>query len=196
MGVTTALVRRWPEPRCGSACRPCCAGSRDCGWPLLFATGFETTTHLLGNGLVALLQNPGQAAALRNDAELAPTAVEELLRFDSSVQLTARTALAGTEVAGVPISKGDRLVCYTGAANRDPQRFTDPGRLDLSRREGAPLSFGGGIRYCLGAPLARLEAQLAFLALLNRYPDLQLADGAQGRNSLTLRGHLHLPVHC
>ena len=147
---------------------------------LLFAAGFETTTHLLSNGLVALLHNPGQAAALRNDAELAPTAVEELLRFDSSVQLTARTALAGTEVAGEPISKGNRLVCYAGAANRDPQRFTDPGRLDLSRRNGAPLSFGG-IRYCLGAPLARLEAQLAFPALLNRYPDLQLTGGAQRR---------------
>jgi cytochrome P450 len=163
---------------------------------LLFAAGFETTTHLLGNGLVALLHNPGQAAALRKDAELAPTAVEELLRFDSSVQLTGRTALADTEVAGVAISKGDRLVCYTGAANRDPQRFNDPDRLDLSRREGAPLSFGGGIHYCLGAPLARLEAQLAFPALLNRYPDLQLTDGAQRRDSLTLRGYLHLPVDC
>ena len=163
---------------------------------LLFAAGFETTTHLLGNGLVALLANPGQASALRKDPELAPTAVEELLRFDSSVQLTGRTALADTEVAGVPIAKGARLVCYTGAANRDPQRFDDPNRLELARRDGAPLSFGGGIHYCLGAPLARLEAQLAFPALLTRYPNLQLSDGAQRRDSLTLRGYLHLPVTC
>lgn len=163
---------------------------------LLFAAGFETTTHLLANGLVALLANPDQAAELRMDADLAPAAVEELLRFDSSVQLTGRTALTGTEVAGVPIAKGDRLVCYTGAANRDPERFDEPDRLDLARREGAPLSFGGGIHYCLGAPLARLEAQLMFPALLTRYPDLQLTDGAQRRNSLTLRGYLQLPVNC
>jgi len=160
------------------------------------AAGFETTTHLLGNGLVALPASPDQANALREDPDLAPTAVEELLRFDSSVQLTGRTALAHTEVAGVPIARGARLVCYTGAANRDPQRFDDPNRLDLARRDGAPLCFGGGIRYCLGAPLARLEAQLAFPALLTRYPNLQTSDGAQRRDSLTLRGNLHLPVNC
>jgi cytochrome P450 len=163
---------------------------------LLFSAGFETTTHLLGNGLVALLANPDQADALRNDADLAPTAVEELVRFDSSVQLVGRAALADTAIAGVPIAKGDRVVCYTGAANHDPQRFPEPDRLDLTRHDGAPLSFGGGIHYCLGAPLARLEAQLAFPALLTRYPDLQLADGAQRRDSLTLRGYLHLLVSC
>ena len=163
---------------------------------LLFSAGFETTTHLLGNGLVALLAHPDQADALRKDPELAPSAVEELIRFDSSVQITGRTALADTEVAGVPIAKDSRLVCYLGAANRDPERFEDPERLDLSRREGGPMSFGGGAHYCLGAPLARLEAQLAFPALLNRYPDLELADGARRRDSLTLRGYLSLPVSC
>jgi cytochrome P450 len=162
---------------------------------LLFAAGFETTTHLLCNGLVALLTNPDQADALRADAD-AHTAVEELLRFDSSVQLTGRTALADTEVAGAPIVKGDRVICYLGAANRDPQRYHDPDRLELTRRQGAPLSFGGGIHHCLGASLARLESQLAFPALLTRYPDLQLADGAQRRDSLTLRGYLNLPVTC
>jgi cytochrome P450 len=163
---------------------------------LLFSAGFETTTHLLGNGLVALLAHPDQADALRNDPELAPAAVEELIRFDSSVHITGRMALADTEVAGVPIAAGSRLVCYLGAANRDPDRFTEPDRLDLTRREGGPMSFGGGAHYCLGAPLARLEAQLAIPALLKRYPNLRLAEGAQRRDSLTLRGYLSLPVTC
>jgi cytochrome P450 len=163
---------------------------------LLFSAGFETTTHLLGNGLVALLAHPDQAEALRKDPDLAPTAIEELVRFDSSVQITNRVALDDTEVAGVPLAKDSRLVCYLGAANRDPQRFPDPDRLDLTRRDGGPLSFGGGIHYCLGAPLARLEAQLAFPALLTRYPDLRLAAGAERRASLTLRGYLSLPVTC
>ena len=161
---------------------------------LLFSAGFETTTHLLGNGLVALLAHPEQAEVLRKDPDLAATAVEELVRFDSSVQITNRVALADTEVGGVPLPQGSRLVCYLGAANRDPERFPDPDRLDLSRRDGGPLSFGGGIHYCLGAPLARLEAQTAFSALLSRYPDLQLAEGAERRASLTLRGYLKLPV--
>lgn len=163
---------------------------------LLFSAGFETTTHLLGNGLVALLAHPDQADVLRADPDLAPAAVEELVRYDSSVQITNRLALHDTEVAGIPLPEGSRLVCYLGAANRDPERFADPDRLDLLRREGGPLSFGGGIHYCLGAPLARLEAQLAFPALLSRYPGLQLADGAERRGSLTLRGYLSLPVTC
>ena len=163
---------------------------------LLFSAGFETTTHLLGNGLVALLEHPDQAASLRTDPHVAQTAVEELLRYDSSVQITNRVALGDTEVAGVPIPEGSRLICYLGAANRDPERFAEPDRLDLRRQDGGPLSFGGGIHYCLGAPLARLEAQLAFPALLARYPDLQVADGAERRASLTLRGYLRLPVSC
>lgn len=163
---------------------------------LLFSAGFETTTHLLGNGLVALLANPDQAELLMNDPDAVPSAVEELVRYDSSVQITTRLALTATEVAGVPIPEGSRLVCYLGAANRDPDRFTDPERLDVARQQGGPLSFGGGIHYCLGAPLARLEAQLALPAVLTRYPDLRLAGGAERRAGLTLRGYTQLPVIC
>lgn len=163
---------------------------------LLFSAGFETTTHLLGNGLVALLDNPEQAETLRTSPDLAATALDELVRFDSSVQISSRVALTDTEVAGFHVAKGSRLVCYLGAANRDPAKFTDPERLDLTRRQGAPMSFGGGIHYCLGAPLARLETQLAFPALVNRYPKLQIAEGAERRASLTLRGYTKLPITC
>lgn len=163
---------------------------------LLFSAGFETTTHLLGNGLVALVEHPDQAEALRSDPGLAPAAIEELVRYDSSVQITIRAALADTEVAGMPVPAGSHLVCYLGAANRDPAQFGEPDRLDLARHQGGPPSFGGGAHYCLGAPLARLEAQAAFPALLRRYPELRLADGAERRDSLTLRGFLKLPVSC
>lgn len=161
---------------------------------LLFSAGFETTTHLLGNSLVALLDRPDQAALLRDDPAITATAVEELVRFDSSVQITNRVALAATEVAGLAVAEGTRLVCYLGAANRDPEKFDEPDRLDLTRRNGGPLSFGGGIHYCLGAPLARLEAGLALPALSRRYPDLHLSGTPERREGLTLRGYLHLPV--
>ena len=161
---------------------------------LLFSAGFETTTHLLGNGLVALIGNPDQLQLWRREPGLAQRAVEELLRFDSPVQITGRHALQDTEVAGVPVRAGERIVAYLGAGNRDSDRFPDPDRLDLARTDNAPLSFGGGIHYCLGAPLARLEAQVAIPALVTRFGELALAGPAERRNSLTLRGYLRLPM--
>jgi len=154
---------------------------------LLFGAGFETTTNLLANGLVALDRNPGQAFG---DPAVA---VEELLRYDSPVQIVSRVAYEDVELGGTTVAAGERVVAYLGAGNRDPERFADPHRLDLARGDTAPLSFGGGIHYCLGAPLARLEAQIAFPALLRRFPGLEIGTPVR-RDSLTLRGYLSLPV--
>jgi cytochrome P450 len=159
---------------------------------LLFAAGFETTTNLLANGLVALLRHPEQAHALRSDPG---AAVEELLRYDSPVQLVSRVAYEPVELGGVTVDAGERVVAYLGAGNHDPARFSDADRLDLGRADNAPLSFGGGIHYCLGAPLARLEAQVAFPALLRRFPGLALAGAPERRDSLTIRGFTRLPLH-
>jgi cytochrome P450 len=158
---------------------------------LLFAAGFETTTNLLANGLVALLRNPAQVPALQAAADVA---AEELIRYDSPVQLLSRVAWDNTTIGGVEIEAGSRVVAYLGAGNRDPRQFAEPERLDLSRADNAPLSFGGGIHYCLGAPLARLEAQVAFPALLRRFPKLELAGEPERRDSLTIRGFTRLPV--
>jgi len=161
---------------------------------LLFAAGFETTTNLLSNGLVALLANPAQLDALRDRPDLAQSAVEELLRFDSPVQLISRVVVDPVELGGIPVDEGERVIAYLGAGNRDPERFTDPDRLLLDRAGDAPLSFGGGIHYCLGAPLARLEAQIALPALLRRFPRLAPAGTPERRESLTIKGFLRLPV--
>ena len=161
---------------------------------LLFAAGFETTTNLLANGLVALLTHPAQNDRLREEPDLAQSAVEELLRFDSPVQIVGRAAAEPVELGGLTVDAGERVVAYLGAGNRDPERFRDPDRLDLTRPDNAPLSFGGGIHYCLGAPLARLEAQVALPALVRRFPKLALCGVPERRDSLTIKGFIRLPV--
>jgi cytochrome P450 len=117
-----------------------------------------------------------------------------LLRFDAPVQILGRLAVEPVELAGLTVDAGERVVAYLGAGNRDPQRFAEPDRLILDRSDNAPLSFGGGIHYCLGAPLARLEAQVALPALLRRFPGLALAGEPVRRDSLTIKGFTHLPV--
>ncbi|MFI5937073.1 cytochrome P450 [Actinoplanes sp. NPDC051494] len=161
---------------------------------LLLVAGFETTTNLLGNGLWLLLRHPDLAARLRADPELAPAFVEEILRYDSPVQLTERFAAGDTTVGGLPVPAGSELVLLLGAANRDPARFRDPDRFDPDRPGNAPLSFGAGAHYCLGAPLARLEAQVALPALLRRFPELTAAGEPVRRDRLTLRGWATQPV--
>jgi cytochrome P450 len=161
---------------------------------LLFSAGFETTTNLLANGLCALLDHPDELKRLRDHPELSAAAVEELVRFDSPVQMVDRVVAEPVELAGVSIGAGEVVFAYIGAGNRDPGRFDDPDRLDLQREDNAPLSFGGGIHYCLGAPLARLEAQVAFPALLRRFPDLAITGAPRRRDSIGIRGFATLPV--
>ncbi len=162
---------------------------------LLFAAGFETTTHLIGNGLLALLRHPDQLARLRADRSLLRPAVEELLRFDSPVQIAIRTAYEDLSFGAHTIEAGSVVVALLGAANRDPARFRDPERFDVGRDESPPMSFGGGIHFCLGAALARLEGQIVLDRLLDRFGSMELV-GAEPthRDSLTLRGLVDLRV--
>ncbi|MGB2570692.1 cytochrome P450 [Micromonospora citrea] len=161
---------------------------------VLLVAGFETTTNLLGNGLVVLLDHPRAAQALRERPDLAADHVEELLRYDSPVQLTTRVNTAPATVGGVDLPAGSWTLLLLGAANRDPRRYPRPARFDPWRAQSHPLSFGAGPHYCLGAGLARLEAQVAFPLLLRRLPDLALAGRPRHRTRLTLRGYETLPV--
>ena len=160
---------------------------------LLLVAGFETTTNLLGNGLQVVLQDPSAGDRVR-DGSVSPAAfVEEVLRFDSPVQLTSRIGY-DTTVCDVPVSTGTGVMTLLGAGNRDPRRFADPGRFDPARPDNGPLSFGGGAHFCIGAALARLEGAVAFPRLLNRFPKISAAGEPKRRDTLVLRGFDELPV--
>jgi cytochrome P450 len=162
---------------------------------LLLIAGNETTTNLIGNGVLALLQHPDQLARLRADPSLLPTAVEEFLRYDSPVQMVFRWAAEDFTLGGKQVLQGQMVVLVTGAANRDPAQFPEPDRLDVARHPNEHHAFGFGIHYCVGAPLARLEAQLAFATLLRRLPDLHLVDASPRRHpNPVLRGLQSLPL--
>lgn len=162
---------------------------------LLFIAGHETTTNLIGNGTLALLRHPEQLDALRHDPSLAVSGTEELLRFDPAAQLTVRTATEDLDLHGIPLSAGESVVCGLAAGNRDPRAFDDPDVVDLARQDNHHLAFSGGMHFCLGAPLARLEGQVTFTALAERYPDLrQATDEVAYRDHFILRGLTALPV--
>ena len=165
---------------------------------LLFGAGHETTVNLIGNGLLALHRNPDQLALLKANPGLITNAIEEFLRYDSSVQLTGRVALEDIEdLGGRRIPRGESVLCLLGSANHDPAVYPDrPERLDITRPNVKPLSFGGGIHFCLGAQLARIEAEIAISTLLRRLPDLRLddAENPEWRPTFVLRGLKRLPA--
>lgn len=162
---------------------------------LLLVAGHETTMNLIGNGLLALLRNPDEADRLRADPSLARPATDELLRYDGSVHLTARTAMIDVEIGGARIPAGEMAIVILGAANRDPAQFPEPDRLDIARDPNRHLAFSAGGHFCVGATLARVEGQIAFETLVRRLPGLELADPDPAhRATVTLRGLKALPV--
>jgi cytochrome P450 len=167
---------------------------------LLLIAGHETTVNLIGNGMLALLEHSEQLEKLRNEPALIRTAVEELLRFEGPLETaTERFAREDVSVAGVTIPRGALVYAALSSANRDERQFEDPDRLDITREPNPHLAFGHGVHYCLGAPLARLEGQIALLALVRSFPNLQLAvprAQLRWRRGLVLRGLERLPVRC
>lgn len=161
---------------------------------LLFVAGHETTMNLIGNGAVALLRQRDQWERLVADPSLAPGAVEEVLRFDGPVHLTGRTATVPTTIDDVEVEPGQGLVTLLAAANRDPERFPEPDRLDISRADSHHLTFSQGAHYCLGAALARLEGQEVFKQLTKRFPNLELIEEPVHREHFVLRGYTAVRV--
>jgi cytochrome P450 len=161
----------------------------------LLTAGHETTTNLIGNGTLALLQHPEQMQKLRDERSLIANAVEEMLRYDNPVQVTYRVAVEDVEIGGRQIRRGQIVNLLLGAANHDPAQFSDPDHFDITRQETHHIGFGAGIHYCLGAPLARLEGQIVFATLLRRFPNLRLAtDTLEWQAHPTFRGLVSLPV--
>ena len=162
---------------------------------LVLAAGFETTVNLLGNGFRMLLDTPEHVDTLSRRPELWPNAVEEILRLDSPVQLTARVALHDVEVAGMQLKRGELVVVYLAAANRDPAVFPDPHRFDIERpNAGKHLAFSGGRHFCLGAALARAEGEVGLRTFFDRFPEVRAAGAGSRRDTRVLRGWSSLPV--
>jgi cytochrome P450 len=162
---------------------------------LLLVAGHETTVNLIGNGTLALLRHPDQLRKLKDDPSMAAGAVEEVLRYDPPVQLTGRIASEDMDVAGVAVPKGQSVVVLLGAANRDPDQFPNPERFDVTRNDDSHLAFGFGIHFCLGAPLARIEGQIALATLVRRFDALELrTEAPEYKENIVLRGLRYLPV--
>jgi cytochrome P450 len=161
---------------------------------LLLNAGHEATVNVTGNGLLALLRHPDQLARLRADRALLPTAIEELMRFDSPLQLFERTATEDVEIAGVTVPRGQKIAALLGAANHDPAVFAAPETLDVGRADNPHISFGAGVHFCIGAPLARVELQASFGALLDRTARLELGGEPVRRPEFVIRGLAELPV--
>ena len=161
---------------------------------LLLTAGFETTSFLLGHCLLLALQHPEHARRLRTEPGFEVGYVEEVLRFEAPVQATSRWAATEIDLLGHPVPAGTKVVLILGAANRDPRRFADPDRFDPDRGTGQPLSFGAGSHFCLGAPLSRMEAQIALPRLLRRFPELALAGPPVRRDTWVGRGLDELPI--
>jgi cytochrome P450 len=155
---------------------------------LLLNAGHEATVNVVGNGVTALLSHPDQFAAVRADNSLVATAVEELIRYDSPLQLFERTAMTDTLVAGVVVASGQKIAALLGAANRDPTVFADADRFDVSRTDNPHLGFGAGIHFCVGAPLARVELQTSLSTLAHRFPRLALQAQPERRPEFVIRG--------
>ena len=162
----------------------------------VFGAGFETTAHMLGNGMYCLGKYPEQRQRLVDNPGLASHATEEILRYESSLQASYRTALTEQTIAGQTIEKGQRVLAIVAAANRDATQFDNPEVFDISPREQKPLTFGGGIHYCVGAELARLEGRVFFEELVQRYPNFSVdVDNARLRPAFLFRGFDDLPVY-
>jgi cytochrome P450 len=161
---------------------------------LLLNAGHEATVNVTGNGTLALLRHPDQQARLRADRSLLPTAIEEFMRFDSPLQLFERTATEDVEIGGITVEKGRKIAALLGAANHDPAVFDAPETLDVGRTENPHISFGAGVHFCIGAPLARVELQATFGALLDRTSSLELGGEPVRRPEFVIRGLAELPV--
>jgi cytochrome P450 len=161
---------------------------------LLLNAGHEATVNVTGNGTLALLRNPDQLARLRADRSLLPAAIEELMRFDSPLQLFERTATEDVEIGGITVPAGQKIAALLGAANHDPAAFDAPETLDVGRTDNPHISFGAGIHFCIGAPLARVELQASFGALLDRTSSLELGGEPVRRPEFVIRGLAELPV--